>query len=125
VKVRTIIAVIIGISLVSCSEEETNIKDRNKMILKEVEPLPKEVNPFLGCWEDVSDSLPVYWCFDSININRFGYIHPYSFSNDSIKISEIDFRFKLSDSILNLINLSDSSESVLKRSELTQSPDVF
>lgn len=122
---RTKLAVIIGLLLVSCSEEQSNRKVTDKPTSQEIESIPKAVNVFLGCWEDVSDSLPVYWCFDSISLNRSGYVHPYSFSGDSLKISELDFRFILSDSTLRIIHLKDSSETALKRSVITESPDVF
>lgn len=89
------------------------------------EPRVIVINEFLGCWEDVSDSIPTYWCFDSSSLNRSGYVHPYSFSGDSLKISEIEFSFKITDSSLRIINLRDSSKTTLKRSKLTESPDVF
>ena len=122
---RTIIAVIIGLAFVSCSEELSKTEELNESINQEVKVKPFVVNKFLGCWEDVTDSLPVYWCFNSSKVNRSGYIHSYSFSGDSLKISELEFSFEISDSTLNMINLLDSSSTTLKRSQLTESPDVF
>ena len=122
---RTIIAVIIGLTFVSCSEERLKLKEVNEPINQEVETKPVAVNKFLGCWEDTNDSVSVYWCFDSSNVNRSGYVHPYSFSGDSLKISEVEFSFEISDSTLELMNLIDSSKTTLKRSQLTESPDAF
>ena len=114
-----------GFAFVSCSEEQTKPEEINEPINYKTQLKSVEVNEFLGCWEDVSDSLPVYWCFDSSNVNRSGYVHPYSFSGDSLKISEVEFSFEIADSTLRMINLLDSSNTTLKRSQLTESPDVF
>ena len=122
---RTIIAVIIGLTFVSCSEESSKKEEINNPISQELDEGPIVVNKFLGCWEDISDSLPVYWCFDSSEVNRSGYIHSYSFSGDSLKISELEFSFEISDSTLRMVNLSDSTKTSLKRSQLTESPNVF
>jgi len=123
--VRTIIVVIIGLAFVSCSEEPTKPEELNKSVDQEVQVNPVVVNEFLGCWEDVTDSLPVYWCFDSTKVNKSGYVHPYSFSSDTLQISEVEFSFEITDSTLSMINLLDSSNTTLKRSQLTESPDVF
>lgn len=122
---RTIIAVIIGLTFVSCSEEPSKPEELNESINREVQVKPVVVNEFLGCWEDISDSLPVYWCFDSSEVNRSGYIHSYSFSGDSLKISELEFSFEISDSTLRMVDRRDSTKTSLKRSQLTESPNVF
>ena len=122
---RTIIAVIIGLAFVSCSEEPSKPEELNESIDQEVQVNPVVVNEFLGCWEDISDSLPVYWCFDSSKVNRSGYVHPYSFSSDTLQISEVEFSFEITDSTLRIMNLLDSSSTTLKKSKLTESPDVF
>ena len=122
---RTIIAVIIGLAFVSCSEEPSKPEELNESIDQEVQVNPVVVNEFLGCWEDVTDSLPVYWCFDSTKVNKSGYVHPYSFSSDTLQISEVEFSFEITDSTLRMINLLDSSNTTLKRSQLTESTDVF
>ena len=116
---------IIGFAFVSCSEEQSKLEEINEPIKKNIQLKSVEVNEFLGCWEDNSDSLPAYWYFDSSNVNRSGYVHPYSFSGDSLKISEVEFRFEIADSTLRMINLFDSSNTTLKRSLLTESPDDF
>ena len=117
--------VIIGFAFVSCSEEQSKLEEINEPIKKNIHLKSVEVNEFLGCWEENSDSLPVYWCFDSSNVNRSGYVHPYSFSGDSLKISEVEFSFEITDSFIRMTNLLDSSNTTLKRSLLTESPDVF
>ena len=109
----------------SCSEEPSKPEELNESVDQEVQVDPVVVNEFLGCWEDISDSLPVYWCFDSTKVNRSGYVHPYSFSSDTLQISEVEFSFEITDSTLSMINLLDSSNTTLKRSQLTESPDVF
>ena len=109
----------------SCSEEPSKPEELNESIDQEVQVNPVVVNEFLGCWEDISDSLPVYWCFDSTMVNRSGYVHPYSFSSDTLQISEVEFSFEITDSTLRMINLLDSSKTTLRRSQLTESPDVF
>ena len=114
-----------GFAFVSCSEEQTKPEEINEPINHKIQLKSVEVNEFLGCWEDVSDSLPVYWCFDSSNVNRSGYVHPYSFSGDSLKISEVVFSFEIADSTLRMINLLDSSNTTLKRYPLTESLDLF
>ena len=109
----------------SCSEEPSKPEELNESIDQEVQVNPVVVNEFLGCWEDISDSLPVYWCFDSSKVNRSGYVHPYSFSSDTLQISEVEFSFEITDSTLRIMNLLDSSSTTLKKSKLTESPDVF
>ena len=116
---------IIGFAFVSCSEEPSTPEELNESDDQEIQVKPVVVNEFLGCWEDVSDSLPVYWCFDSSNVNRSGYVHPYSFSSDTLQISEVVFSFELTDSTLSMINLLDSSNITLKKPQFTESPDVF
>ncbi len=122
---RTIILVIIGFAFVSCSEEQSKLEEINEPIKKNIQLKSVEVNEFLGCWEENSDSSPVYWCFDTSNINKSGYVHPYSISGDSLKISEVEFSFEIADSTLRMINLLDSSNTTLKRAQLTESPDDF
>lgn len=121
---RTIITVLFGLALLSCSnDKEQKVEEVPSAPVQEEVEQPN--NHFLGCWEEKEDSLIVYWCFDSTQINRFGYIHPYSFHGDTIQIATVQYRFAIEENNLLLFNLLDSSEIGLRKSNLTESPDVF
>lgn len=116
--------VLFGLALLSCSnDKEQKVEEiPSTQVQEEVE---QPINYFLGCWEEKEDSLIVYWCFDSTQINRSGYVHPYSFQGDTIQVATIQYRFKIEANDLLLFNLLDSSETCLRKSNLTESPDVF
>lgn len=111
--------------LTACSaeQESSNQRTDNVVVSKEVLKLPE--NHLLGCWKEKEDSLETYWCFDSAQVNRSGYIHPYLFHGDTVQISTIQYRFQIEESNLLLLNLLDSTEISLSKSNLTESPDVF
>lgn len=120
--VRTIIGVLFGLALFSCSSEI----DRNEVIKPiEMVEVKKELpkNDFLGCWEEKIDSLEVYWCFDSTTLNYDGYIHNYVFHDDTLNISGIEYVFSISENNLNLNQKGKQTR--LKKSTLTESPNVF
>lgn len=123
--VRTIIGVIIGLTLIGCTNELPVQDDLSSVDIVEEKNEDKPVNLYLGCWEEGSDSSIVYWCFDSNNVNRDGYVHPYSFEADSLIIAALSYISDFKNNGLELTNLYDSSKIILRKSELTESPDVF
>lgn len=122
---RTILGVIIGISLIGCTNETIDQNDLSTAIIEAEVAEEKPVNLFLGCWEERIDSSLIYWCFDSNSVNRDGYIYPYTFESDSIQIAAIQYLFSFAENKTELINLNDGSKIELNKSELTESPDVF
>ena len=121
---KTIIVVLFGLALLSCSnDKEQKVEETPIATVREEVVLP--TNYFLGCWEEKVDSVLVYWCFDSTQINRSGYIHPYSFREDTMQVSTLQYLYKIEENNLLLFNLLDSTEISLSKSNLTESPDVF
>lgn len=121
---KIIIIPIIFLLFISCSSERTD----NEKADKEIRIEPKEQIPenhFIGCWEEKMDSIILYWCFDSTEVNRDGYIHPYVFQGDTLQVSTLKYQFTLEGDKCILVNLLDSSKIEMERSALTESPNVF